>query len=57
VNPTHLFIKQQPPSIDRALVLFDLSSMFSRDLTCRFDPTSVGLPADFRLTDWSKLKG
>jgi len=23
----------------------------------QFDPTSVGLPADFRLTKYSKLKG
>jgi hypothetical protein len=31
--------------------------MFPRELTSSFDPTSVGLPASFRLTDWSTLKG
>lgn len=30
---------------------------FSYDETCRFDPTTVGLPLDFCLTDWSTLKG
>jgi len=25
--------------------------------TTQFDPTSVGLPADFVLTDWAKMKG
>jgi hypothetical protein len=25
--------------------------------TTSFDPTTIGLPADFVLTDWSKMKG
>ena len=29
----------------------------SREETCRFDPTSIGLPAGWSLTDWSTLKG
>lgn len=25
--------------------------------TTKFDPATIGLPADFVLTDWSKMKG
>ena len=30
---------------------------FSKTDTVRFDPTSIGLPAEWSLTDWSDLKG
>jgi len=30
---------------------------FSMDETVNFDPTSIGLPKDWSLTDWSDLKG
>jgi len=30
---------------------------FSKNETVHFDPTSIGLPANWSLTDWSDLKG
>jgi len=30
---------------------------FTMDETVHFDPTSIGLPSGWSLTDWSDLKG